>query len=83
LRVRVPLRLQNEYKMKNGLYYLNKLPYAVQVKYLKNLDNVGSISFFLQSKFQSFEVFMKRGFVWNSTPEGRQYWSDILSKYRI
>jgi hypothetical protein len=69
--------------MKNGLYYLNKLPYAAQVKYLKNLDSSASISSFLQTKYPSFEIFLKSGFVWRHTPEGGQYWSDILSKYRI
>lgn len=71
--------------MNNGLYYLDKLSKADQVRFLRNLSTIDSavvggyiptISEYLLKEHLSFERFLVESFIWSSSPEGLDYWSD-------
>lgn len=70
-----------------GIDCLNKLPYDVQVRFLKNLassqstDRQSSIAQYLSQPI-GMATFIGGGFTWSDVPEGHKYWETIRNKYR-
>ena len=76
--------------MITGLYYLNKLSKADQVRFLRNLVTIRSsrldrkgipnvISEYLSEEFNGFSRFMYDSFTWSESIEGHGYWSNITN----
>ena len=70
--------------MNNGLYYLDKLSKADQVRFLRNLSTIEPPSFdghipiiseYLLKEYESFESFIIESFNWSSSPEGYDFWN--------
>lgn len=76
--------------METGLYYLNLLSKADQVRFLRNLSTISPalhdvernvISDYLSDSYDSLYMFILNSFNWGFSPEGFCYWTDII--YRI
>ena len=72
--------------MKTGLYYLDKMSKADQVRFLRNFSNPElkygdhlprTIYELLSRRYDGIWYFVSAGFVWQRSVEGHLYWSDI------
>jgi hypothetical protein len=66
----------------SGIMYLAKLPYNLQVLYLKRFsesteDGGITISRHLLSALLSYNKFVSAGFTWSDTPEGYGFWKKV------
>jgi hypothetical protein len=73
--------------METGLYYLNKLSKADQVRFLRNFSKpehqrTEEINIYqrLSSEYKTMDQFISTAFHWDSTPEGFWYWHTISNK---
>lgn len=41
----------------------------------------GPLRYYLSTHFNNFRGFMSRSFVWDESPQGSEYWVDVLEKY--
>jgi len=69
--------------MKKGKYYFNKLSKKEQIEFKENcntLRNPEHLDNLINEDFNSFELFLSRGFVWGQSLQGLKYWIDISNR---
>lgn len=72
--------------MKNGLFFLNKLPLEIQEKvlfyHIKQGFPTGLDWILIKGKYASFSHWLTGVMIFAETNEGWEYWTDIASKYK-
>lgn len=65
--------------MKTGKEWFALLTKKQQKQYEANVQ-MNMFEHKIETKYQSFEVFITGAFVWTETPEGEYYWKQIAIK---